>query len=40
MAAADAAGVDRMLLSTSMSQDLDGLADEVAAFAARFGPLS
>jgi len=37
VAAAEAAGVDRMLLSTSMSQDLDGLADEVSAFAARFG---
>jgi probable F420-dependent oxidoreductase len=37
VAAAEAAGVDRMLLSTSMSQDLDGLADEVSAFGARFG---
>ena len=37
VAAAEAAGVDRMLLSTSMSEDLDGLADEVSAFATRFG---
>ena len=37
VAAAEAAGIDRMLLSTSMSQDLDGLAEEVSAFAARFG---
>ena len=37
VAAAEAAGVDRMLLSTSMSEDLDGLAEEVSAFAARFG---
>jgi probable F420-dependent oxidoreductase len=37
VAAAEAAGIDRMLLSTSMSQDLAGLADEVAAFADRFG---
>ena len=37
VAAAEAAGIDRMLLSTSMSQDLDGLADEVSAFATRFG---
>jgi alkanesulfonate monooxygenase SsuD/methylene tetrahydromethanopterin reductase-like flavin-dependent oxidoreductase (luciferase family) len=35
--AAEAAGIDRMLLSTSMSEDLDGLADEVSAFATRFG---
>ncbi len=39
VAIADAAGIHRMLLSTSMSQDLDGLAEEVDAFAARFGPL-
>ena len=39
VAAAEVAGIDRMLLSTSMSQDLDGLADEIDAFAARFGPL-
>ena len=38
--AAEDAGIRRMLLSTSMSQDLDGLADEVDAFAERFGPLS
>ena len=37
VAAAEAAGVDRMLLSTSMSEDLDGLAEEVSAFATRFG---
>jgi probable F420-dependent oxidoreductase len=37
VAAAEAAGVVRMLLSTSMSDDLDGLAAEVDAFAARFG---
>jgi len=37
VAAAEAAGIDRMLLSTSMSQDLDGLADEVSSFASRFG---
>ena len=37
VAAAEAAGVDRMLLSTSMSRDLDSLADEVSAFASRFG---
>jgi probable F420-dependent oxidoreductase len=37
VAAAQAAGIDRMLLSTSMSRDLDGLADEVSAFATRFG---
>ena len=37
VAAAEAAGIDRMLLSTSMSQDLDGLAEEVSAFATRFG---
>ncbi len=37
VAAAGAAGVDRMLLSTSMSPDLDGLADELSGFAARFG---
>jgi probable F420-dependent oxidoreductase len=37
VAGAEAAGIDRMLLSTSMSQDLDGLADEVSAFASRFG---
>lgn len=37
VAAAEAAGVDRMLLSTSISRDLDGLADEVSAFATRFG---
>jgi alkanesulfonate monooxygenase SsuD/methylene tetrahydromethanopterin reductase-like flavin-dependent oxidoreductase (luciferase family) len=40
VAAAEAAGIRRMLLSTSMSQDLDGLADEVSTFADRFGPLS
>ena len=40
VAAAEAAGIRRMLLSTSMSPDLDGLADEVSAFAERFGPLS
>jgi len=40
VAAAEAAGIDRMLVSTSMNRDLDGLADEVDAFAARFGPLS
>jgi len=40
VAAAEAAGIDRMLVSTSMNQDLDGLAGEVDAFAARFGPLS
>ena len=40
VAAAEAAGIRRMLLSTSMSRDLDGLAAEVDAFAARFGPLS
>ena len=39
VAAAEVAGIDRMLLSTSMSQDLEGLAGEVDAFAARFGPL-
>jgi len=39
VAAAAAAGIHRMLLSTSMSQDLDGLAAEVDAFATRFGPL-
>ena len=37
VAAGEAAGIDRMLLSTSRSQDLDGLADEVAGFAERFG---
>jgi probable F420-dependent oxidoreductase len=37
VAAAEEAGIDRMLLSTSMSQDLDGLADEVSTFAERFG---
>ena len=37
VAAAAAAGIDRMLLSTSMSRDLSGLADEVTAFAERFG---
>ncbi len=37
VAAAEAAGIDRMLLSTSMSGDLDGLADELSTFAARFG---
>jgi len=37
VAAAADAGIDRMLLSTSMSQDLEGLSDEVSAFAARFG---
>jgi len=37
VAAAEAAGVHRMLLSTSMSTDLDALADEVSAFATRFG---
>jgi hypothetical protein len=40
VATAEAAGIRRMLLSTSMSPDLDGLADEVSAFAERFGPLS
>jgi probable F420-dependent oxidoreductase len=37
VAAAEAAGVDRMLLSTSMSRDLDVLADEVSSFSTRFG---
>ncbi len=37
VATAEAAGIHRMLLSTSMSQDLDGLAAEVSAFADRFG---
>jgi probable F420-dependent oxidoreductase len=37
VAAAEAAGIDRMLLSTSMSQDLAGLADEVTGFAERLG---
>jgi probable F420-dependent oxidoreductase len=37
VAAAEAAGIDRMLLSTSMSQDLDGLAEEVSTFSDRFG---
>ena len=37
VAAAEAAGIDRMLLSTSMSQDLAGLAEEVSTFAGRFG---
>jgi alkanesulfonate monooxygenase SsuD/methylene tetrahydromethanopterin reductase-like flavin-dependent oxidoreductase (luciferase family) len=37
VAAAQAAGIDRMLLSTSMSQDLGALADEVSTFATRFG---
>jgi probable F420-dependent oxidoreductase len=37
VAAAEAAGIDRILLSTSMSQDLDGLAAEVSEFAERFG---
>jgi len=37
VAAAEAAGIDRMLLSTSMSTDLDGLADELSGFAVRFG---
>ena len=37
VAAAGAAGIHRMLLSTSMSQDLEGLADEVSTFATRFG---
>jgi probable F420-dependent oxidoreductase len=40
VSSAEAAGIDRMLLSTSMSQDLDGLADEVSSFAARFGLVS
>ena len=40
VAVAHAAGIHRMLLSTSMSQDLDGLAAEVTSFAERFGPLS
>ncbi len=39
VAAAEVAGIDRMLLSTSMSQDLEGLAGEIDTFAARFGPL-
>ncbi len=39
VAAAEVAGIDRMLLSTSMSQDLEGLAGEIDVFAARFGPL-
>jgi probable F420-dependent oxidoreductase len=39
VAAAEVAGIDRMLLSTSMSQDLDGLVGEIDTFAARFGPL-
>ena len=33
VAAAEAAGMGRMLVSTSMSQDLDGLSDEISAFA-------
>jgi len=37
VASASAAGIDRMLLSTSMSQDLGELADQVSAFSARFG---
>jgi len=37
VAAAEAAGIHRMLLSTSMSQDLEGLADELSEFAERFG---
>ncbi len=37
VAAAAAAGIDRMLLSTSMSRDLAELADEVSGFADRFG---
>jgi len=37
VAAAEAAGIDRMLLSTSMNQELTGLADELSAFAERFG---
>ena len=40
VAAFETAGVDRMLVSTSMNEDLDGLADEVTTFATRFGPLS
>ncbi len=31
------AGVDRMLLSTSMNEDLDGIREELSAFADRFG---
>ena len=38
--AAEAAGVRRLLVSTSMTRELDSLADEVTAFAERFGPLS
>ncbi len=34
--AASAAGVDRMLLSTSMNGDLDGIREELSAFAERF----
>ena len=40
VAAAEAAGVRRILVSTSMNRDLDTLADEIATFADRFGPLS
>ena len=40
MAAAEAAGVRRMLVSTSMREDLDALSDEIGVFARRFGPLS
>jgi len=36
VAVAEAAGIHRMLLSTSMSQDLGSLADEVSEFAERF----
>ena len=37
VASAEAAGIGRMLLSTSMSDDLEVLADELSAFAERFG---
>lgn len=40
VAAAEAAGVRRMLVSTSMREDLDALSDEIGVFARRFGPLS
>ena len=40
VAAAESAGIDRILVSTSMSEDLDELAEQVDAFATRFGPLS
>ena len=36
VAAASAAGVDRMLLSTSMSADLDQIREELSVFADRF----